>query len=261
MPFKKLLASLGVGSAEVETVLDDPDVTPGTTLQGVVHIKGGNVQQEIEQLDVALVAKAEVETGDGEHDQHIPFHAQALTGKFTLQPGQKVSTPFSLQVPWETPITVAYGARLRGMLVGVATQLEIEHGVDSTDIDPIVVRPLPPQERILEALYVLGFQLHRADVETGQVLNTGQTLPFYQEIEFYPPAQYRHGINEVEVTFFASASRLEVVLELDKRGRFGGGHDSIERLEVDSATYAQVSWEQELGHLLTRAAQRRGFTW
>jgi sporulation-control protein spo0M len=33
MPFKKLLASLGVGSAEVETVLDDPDVTPGGTVR------------------------------------------------------------------------------------------------------------------------------------------------------------------------------------------------------------------------------------
>ena len=62
MGFKKLFASLGVGSASVDTVLHEPNVVPGGVVQGEVHIEAGSVDQQIQKLSVGLMAPVEVET-------------------------------------------------------------------------------------------------------------------------------------------------------------------------------------------------------
>lgn len=61
-------------------------------------------------------------------------------------------------------------------------------GLALGDLDEVAVHPLPAQERILEAFAWLGFRFARADIEHGGLYGVRQTLPLYQEIEFYPPA-------------------------------------------------------------------------
>ncbi|MEF1229208.1 sporulation protein, partial [Vibrio fortis] len=46
--FKKLKASLGIGAAKVDTVLDNIEVFQGGELSGNVHILGGDVEQQID---------------------------------------------------------------------------------------------------------------------------------------------------------------------------------------------------------------------
>jgi hypothetical protein len=76
------------------------------------------------------------------------------------------------------------------------------------------------QPRILDAFAQLGFVFKGADLEYGQIAGAAQTLPFFQEIEYFPAPQYAHDVNEV-------------VLEFDKRGGvFSGGHDSYGRYTV-----------------------------
>ena len=118
------------------------------------------------------------------------------------------------------------GQQLRGMNIGVTTELEIARAVDSGDLDPINVHPLPAQQAILDAFVQLGFRFKSADLERGHIRRTRQRLPFYQEIEFYPPQQYR-GLNQVELTFVADDREMDVVLEMDKKpGLFSEGSDS-----------------------------------
>ena len=73
------------------------------------------------------------------------------------------------------------------MNIGVTTELEIARAVDSGDLDPINVHPLPAQQAILDAFIQLGFRFKSADMERGHIRGTRQRLPFYQEIEFFPP--------------------------------------------------------------------------
>jgi sporulation-control protein len=163
-------------------------------------------------------------------------------------------------VPWETPITEVYGQHLHGMTMGLATELEIARAVDRSDLDTVAVHPLPAQERILEALLRLGFRFSRADVELGRVPGVHQSLPFYQEIEFYPPSAYAHGINQLEVTFVPTPEVLQVVLEVDRRGGLlTEGHDAFGRFDVDYGRVEQVDWAAELDGWLRRSARRRGF--
>ncbi|CAM5564003.1 Sporulation protein OS=Streptomyces antimycoticus OX=68175 GN=SSPO_074790 PE=4 SV=1 [Streptomyces antimycoticus] len=187
MGFKKLLASLGAGGASVETVLTEENVVPGGIVQGEVRIQGGSVAQQIEALSVGLQARVEVERDDQEYKQNVEFTRQQLGGAFEVQPGAVHAVQFGLEIPWETPITMFMGLHLTGTNVGVTTELAIARAVDSGDLDPVYVHPLPAQQAILDGFGSLGFRFKGADLEQGHIRGTRQRLPFYQEIEIVCP--------------------------------------------------------------------------
>jgi len=243
--FKKMLGAFGVGGPSVDTVLAEPSGRPGGTLTGTVNLVGGSHDVEIEHITLGLVTRVEVEGGQGEYGATGEFHRLGVSGPLRLAEKQELSLPFQLVLPWETPITAVYGQHLRGMTMGVRTEVAIARAVDKGDLDPIAVHPLPLQERILDAFARLGFQFKHADLEYGRIAGVQQTLPFYQEIEYYPPAQYAHGVNEVELTFVTNPHTVEVVLEFDKRGgMFSGGHDAYGRYTVPHTDADTADWVQ-----------------
>ncbi|WP_255956056.1 sporulation protein [Streptomyces odontomachi] len=260
MGFKRLLASLGAGGASVETVLADMNVVPGGVVQGEVRIQGGSVDQSIQGLSVGLQARVEVEGHDDqEYKQNIEFTKVRLGGAFSLQAEAVHTVPFSLEIPWETPITNFAGHELRGMHIGVTTELAIANAVDSGDLDPITVHPLPAQQAILDAFGRLGFHFKSADLERGHIRGTRQQLPFYQEIEFYPPQQYR-GLNQVELSFVSDDREMDVVLEMDKKpGLFSEGSDSYRAFQVGLHDYQSTDWAAYLNQWLSEVGSRRSW--
>ncbi|WP_367040455.1 sporulation protein [Streptomyces sp. Je 1-332] len=259
MGFKKLLASLGAGGASVETVLTEVNVVPGGVVQGEVRIQGGSVDQEIEGLSVGLQARVEVEGQDQETKQDIEFTKLRLGGAFTLQANQVHAVPFGLEIPWETPVTSIDGQQLRGMNIGVTTELEIARAVDSGDLDPINVHPLPAQQAILDAFIQLGFRFKSADMERGHIRGTRQKLPFYQEIEFFPPQQYR-GLNQVELSFVADDREMDVILEMDKKpGMFSEGSDSFRSFKVGLNDFQGTDWAAYLNEWLSAVGSKRNW--
>ncbi|MGW1135414.1 sporulation protein [Streptomyces griseoluteus] len=259
MAFKKLLASLGAGGASVETVLTEVNVVPGGVVQGEVRIQGGSVNQNIEGLSVGLQARVEVESGDQEYKQDVEFANVRLGGAFELQAGAVHAVPFGLEIPWETPVTVIDGQELRGMHIGVTTELQIARAVDSSDLDPIRVHPLPAQKALLDAFIRLGFRFKNADMERGHIRGTRQRLPFYQEIEFYPPSQYR-GLNQVEVSFVADENAMDVVLEMDKKpGLFSEGSDTFRSFQVGLHDFHATDWAGYLNQWLSEVGSKRNW--
>lgn len=259
MAFKKLLASLGAGGASVETVLTEVNVVPGGVVQGEVRIQGGSVNQNIEGLSVGLQARVEVESGDQEYKQDVEFTKVSLGGAFELQAGAVHAVPFGLEIPWETPVTVIDGQELRGMHIGVTTELQIARAVDSSDLDPIRVHPLPAQKALLDAFIQLGFRFKNADIERGHIRGTRQRLPFYQEIEFYPPSQYR-GLHQVEVSFVADENAMDVVLEMDKKpGLFSEGSDTFRSFQVGLHDFHTTDWAGYLNQWLSEVGSKRNW--
>ncbi|MFD0420168.1 sporulation protein [Streptomyces sp. NPDC127108] len=259
MGFKKLLASLGAGGASVETVLTEANVVPGGVVQGEVRIQGGNVDQQIEALSVGLQARVEVEGNDQEVKQDIEFTKQRLGGAFELKANAVHAVPFGLDIPWETPITHFAGRQLHGMNIGVTTELEIARAVDSGDLDPVNVHPLPAQQAILDAFGQLGFRFKSADMERGHIRGTRQKLPFYQEIEFFPPEQYR-GLNQVELTFVSDDREMDVVLEMDKKpGLFSEGSDSYKSFKVGLNDFQGTDWAAYLNEWLSHVGSKRNW--
>ncbi|MFF8828738.1 sporulation protein [Streptomyces sp. NPDC015131] len=259
MGFKKLLASLGAGGASVETVLTEANVVPGGVVQGEVRIQGGSVDQRIEGLSVGLQARVEVEGGDQEYKQDVEFTKVRLGGAFEVKAGAVHVVPFGLDIPWETPVTTIAGQQLRGMDIGVTTELEIARAVDSGDLDAIHVHPLPAQQAILDAFIQLGFRFKSADMERGHIRGTRQKLPFYQEIEFFPPQQYR-GLNQVELTFIADEREMDVVLEMDKKpGLFSESSDSYRAFTVGLHDFQNTDWAAYLNQWLADVSGKRNW--
>ena len=233
MVFKRLLGSLGVGGPTVDTVLDAGAARPGGALPGQVHLVGGTADHDVEHVALELVARVEAEGGEhGEGEGVVVFGRHTVGGDFRLAAGERRSVPFTVPLPWETPVTELYGQPL-GIVLGVRTELAVAGARDKGDLDPLTVAPLPAQEAVLEAFGQLGFGFRSADLEYGRIGGTGQQLPFYQEIELTPPPRYADQVNEIELTFLAVSGALEVVLEADKRGGpFSDGHDALSRFTV-----------------------------
>ncbi|MFE7896234.1 sporulation protein [Streptomyces sp. NPDC057424] len=255
MVFKRLLGSLGVGGPTVDTVLHAGAARPGGALTGQVHLKGGDADFDIEHITLELVARVEAEHGEGESEGVVAFERFTVGGGFRLGAGQQHSVPFTVALPWETPITELHGQGL-GIVLGVRTELAVAGARDKGDLDQLNIAPLPVQEAILEALGRLGFGFKSADLEYGRIGGTGQQLPFYQEIELTPAPQYAHQVNEIEVTFLADPGGIEVVLEADKRGGFfSGGHDALTRFTVGH--HDSRDWNAEVDGWIRQLVEHR----
>ncbi|MEU1531998.1 sporulation protein [Streptomyces fagopyri] len=246
MVFKRLLGAMGAGGPSVDTVLDGGAVAPGGILSGQVHLQGGGADVEIEHIGLDLIARVEAEHEDGESEGGVAFDRFTVGGGFRLGAEERRSVPFSVPLPWETPVSELYGQPL-GIVLGVRTELAVAGARDKGDLDPLTVRPLPVQEAVLEALGQLGFGFRSADLEYGHIGGTGQQLPFYQEIELTPAPQYAHAVSEIELTFLATPGGMEVVLEADKRGGlFESGHDALTRFTVSHHDAGTLDWNSEV---------------
>lgn len=257
MAFRNVMARLGSGNAEVETVLDSAETTPGGAVSGTVHLRGGTVAQDVDEIRVELVATVEVEGDDVEWREDVDFGSSAIAGAGRIEPGSQHSLPFRFPVPLQCPYTSLDGWQLRGVKVGLRTRVDIAGAVDPGDLDAVTVLPLPVQRTVLEALGRRGFRFVGADVEKGRI--RGSELPFYQEVEFAPPPDLRGRITELEVTFLADPQGVELVLEVDRRGGLlTDGYDAADRVYVahgaDLGTVAA-----QLDDAVRRLGARRGW--
>ncbi len=258
MAFRGMMARLGSGGAGVETVLDRPETTLGGAVSGTVYVTGGSVPQDVTEVRVALQATVEVEHGDSSWREEVTFGTAAIAGAARIEAGERRSVPFSLPVPWQCPITAIDGWHLRGMRVGLRTQLDIAGAVDPGDLDPVTVLPLPVQRTVLVALDSLGFGFRGADVEKGRI--RGSELPFYQEVEFSPPPGLRGRINELEVTFLADPQGVDVILEVDRRGGLlSEGRDVGGRLRLAHTDTDVRAMAAHLDAAVRQLGARRGW--
>ncbi|MEU0145380.1 sporulation protein [Streptomyces sp. NPDC006288] len=257
MVFKKLLGSLGVGGPTVDTTLPQGAAAPGGSLDGEVRLRGGSADSRIEHIALELVARVEAEHEEGESEGGVVFARFTVADGFVLHQDEELGIPFSVALPWETPVTELHGQDL-GIALGVRTELSVAGARDKGDLDRLAVRPLPAQEAVLEALGQLGFGFRSADLELGHIHGTGQQLPFYQEIELSPSARYADRIGEIEVTFLAGAEGIEVVLEADSRGgHLSEGGDSLSRFTVGHHEAGGRDWVTEMDGRIRALADAR----
>ncbi|MGX7828325.1 sporulation protein [Actinokineospora sp. 24-640] len=255
MVFKKMLRALGVGGPSVDTVLSGGRAVPGGMVSGEVRMKGGEEDADIDYVALSLVTR--VERSD-DSQGHVEFDRHVVAGRFPLRAGQVHAIPFQVPLPWETPVTAIGGNRLHGMSLGLRTELAVAKAIDKGDLDPLHVEPLPSQAAVLAAFERMGFHFRGADLELGRIHGVTQHLPFYQEVEYIPPAQFARGISQVELTFITDPQGIVVVLEADKRGGlFTQGGDVYGRFQVSHAEAERTDWTAHIGEWLTRTAGRR----
>lgn len=219
--FKKILASIGIGGAKVDTVLHTEILCPGDTFQATVMIQGGDTEQEISGIDLALMTRVKVERDDTEMVVNKKLANWHILDRFVLQPGEKRELPFEGTLPYETPIS-GNNAGHNHTKVWLATDLNIDMALDASDKDWLNVIATSTQNKVLQAMDNCGYTLVKADVEEGAVRgqNFQSSLGCYQELEYRPNKFALFGLNEVEVTFVTTSAETHVLFELDRN--FGG---------------------------------------
>lgn len=222
--FKKLLASVGIGAAKVDTRLYNDVLVPGEMFSGEVYINGGDISQDIDDIYLYIATQYKREVDDSTVTQECVLVKYRLSERFSLHAREEKAIPFSLQLPYETPLTV------RDQPVYLRTGLDISLAIDPKDTDYLEVRPHPLMQLVLEAIENLGFQLYKIDCEYSP--HFGGQYPFVQEFEFRPSGKYRGHLDELEVIFSLSPDELDVFLEIDKRVR-GFGSFLEEAFDLD----------------------------
>lgn len=225
--FNKVLASIGVGGAKVDTKLEKSEYTAGETMQGVVEIIGGSIEQQIDAIYLTVNTTYIREANDRKYTDVAAIQKYKVTEPFTIAANEKKVIPFSMNLPVDTPIT--YGSTR----VWVSTGLDIKNSVDPTDKDYITVRPTRLAGHILEAVEQLGFKIRKVECEKASY-KLGSRYPFVQEFEFAPTnGVYRAQLDELEILFLSqSAQSAEILMQVDRRARGLGGL-LAEALEMD----------------------------
>lgn len=250
--FKKILASVGIGAAKVDARLFDDTLMPGEAIAGEVHIIGGDVPQNVDDVYLYIVTEYKQEVDDSTVTRECELVKYRLAERFSLQPRETKVMPFSVQLPYETPLTIGHQP------VYLRTGLDISSAIDPKDKDYLQVRPHPLMQQVLNAVESLGFQLKEVDCEYSRHL--GSRYPFVQEFEFRPIGKYRGRLDELEVIFSLHADGLEVFLEIDRKARgFGGffqeAFDMNDRYARLSVTPAYLQRPQELAAAIDNTIQ------
>lgn len=227
----------GLQPLKVDTQLDNVVVQAGDTLTGSVVFFGTTSDKKINRLDLHLKTLAEIESGDNEYHENLSLASWMLKSHFVIPADKKTTIPFAVQLPYEMPITQV-NCYLNKSKVWIETAVDVDWGIDARDKDMLGVVATPAMADFLLAMEQCGFSLHSADVEKGY-LNGGHfrsTVGCYQELEFRPHRGGFGNIGEIEVSFVPTPTQTHIVLEIDRRGFFGG-NDTYRTLTIDHNHY------------------------
>lgn len=231
--FGRMMASVGIGSAKVDTRLESNEVEPGGLMKGVVVIRGGSVEQEVGQIYLYLVADYIAEVNDTKVRRTAEVGQFRIGEPFTIKPGEVREFPFSATAPLHLPVTTGSNG------VYLKTGLDISNAVDPSDADRVEVRPHPYVRTVLDAVSSLGFRLRKVATEE---VRRGR-LPFMQEFEFAPSGEFRGSLDELELSFAVDPDGVDILMQVDRRARglssmFAeamGGDESFIRLRMEGA--------------------------
>lgn len=238
--FSKVLASIGVGAAKVDTKLERSSYTAGESVRGEVEVYGGNVAQQIDAIYLTLYTTYIKEVDDSKVTATAPIQKFRVSEPFTIAANETKIIPFSFSLPVDAPITIGTTR------VWVSTELDIRSGADAKDKDFIEIRPSQLTSGILDGVQQLGFRLRKADCEQASY-KYRRNYPFVQEFEFVPVSGvFRGKLDELEISFLSQTDQsVELLLQVDRKARGFGGF-LAEALDVDESFIRMTISQHEL---------------
>lgn len=209
---KKWLASVGIGSAEVDTQLENDNLVPGEEVHGKVIIQGGNAEQEINHINLFVMTEALREVDDSKVYEKVKLDSFTVGNSFKISEGEKKELDFQFNLPIHTPPT------LGKTKVWIQTGVDVPNAIDPKDRDYVNVNPHQHMSTVLDALTnELGFQMRKVEMEYSKRHN------YVQEFEFLPGSEFRGDLDELEVMFFLNTDRVDLILQVDRRAKGLGG--------------------------------------
>lgn len=216
--FNKVLASVGIGAATVDTKLHKSSYTINEKVTGVVEIVGGNTEQQIDAIYLTLYANFIREVDDKKINDQAALQNIKINEPFTIQANEKREIPFSFDLPSIIPVTTGNSR------VWVHTGLDIKNAIDPSDKDFLDIQPTRLASAVLSAVQNLGFRLRKVDTEQAPSYLRNRTK-IVQEFEFTATNNtYRRYLDELEIVFLQQSERsVEILIQVDRRARGLGG--------------------------------------
>lgn len=225
---KKTLASIGVGSARVDSILQQEFLIPGEKANISVEIYGGATSQEIDNIDLKIYCRyVDEEPADNHKSQgdshsgrmkrvhrNFALASWKLPYAFVIEAGQQRNFDIELEIPINTPVTIG------DTKVWLETGLDISMAKDPTDKDVLTVRPTAMMDGVFNALEEEGLRIRQVECEATK----GFALPFVQEFEFVPTTGQFHGRwRELEIVAYQHSDSLQLWFEIDRQKKGIGG--------------------------------------
>jgi sporulation-control protein len=238
--FDKVLASVRIGGAEVDALLDKDSVEPGETLPTRVVVDGGKTDQDIEHIDLELRTRRE----RGETHDTYEISSTRVTGAFTIGAGERRVFETDLPIHPETPVTAVEAPHDQSE-VWIDSDLAIDRAIDADDSDQLAVEPTAPMQALLDAVSQAGHELHAITVDDDRIVagDVRADLPVDQEFVFRPVEDRAY--SEIEVHFLPGGETTQVLVEFDAHH----GGERVEVLSIDHDDYSVDSLRQAFEEL------------
>ena len=211
--FNKFMASaLGVGAAKINTIVHTKNIMPGKRIEGICKIKGGKVEQYIDQITIGVFTNYKKEVNDKVIQEYQKIHSHTIKVDRNVLPNEEFEVNFSFILYKRVPVTK------QKCEVWLSTGLGITNGIDSTDRDYINVDYNEYMKNTVDAIGELGFSLR--EVENEYCKARLNNLNFVQEFEFVPTrGVYRGRLDELEVVFIPTNTHVDILLQVDRKVR------------------------------------------
>ncbi|MDB1122568.1 sporulation protein [Vibrio algarum] len=225
---KKTLASFGIGSARVDSVLQQEFLIPGEKANIAIHVYGGATPQDIDNIDLKIycryIEEVPADNDKNKNDNYmgrmkrVPrdyvLASWKLPYSFVIESGQQRDFDVELDIPANTPVTIG------DTKVWLETGLDVSMAKDPTDKDILTVRPTPTLDGVISALEEEGLRIRQVECEATK----GFALPFVQEFELVPTTGQFHGRwRELEIVAYQHDDALELWFEVDRQKKGLGG--------------------------------------
>jgi sporulation-control protein len=222
MGLGRLLSSISVGAATVDTRLERDELAPGEEVRGVVEVMGGDSEQGVNGIRLEVQTHYKRKSGDSTVTETGTIERFPVSGYRTIEANSREEIPFSFRrgeipfsfrLPYDTPLTLGRTS------VWIRTALDVRMALDPSDSDLVTVRPNAAMRSVLDSMQSLGFRMREAENEELPH-RLRRRLPFGQKLEFVATSGESRGrFDEVELIMFPSEGSVDLVLQIDRRAR------------------------------------------
>lgn len=202
--FRKVWASLGIGSTQVDTRLEKSSYRQGELVCGDIFVRGGKSEQKIDSIYMYLILQNYL---DDQQDEYV-LDEFLLTDSFVIGEQETKMVPFKFQLPYDTPVTTG------GSPIYLKTGLDVKMAVDPDDHDGFEVLPDLQVDKILQAVETIGFQLSGIEFDYETYHNRH---PFVQKYKFLPQGEYEGIIDEIKMFFNPFPNEVDVTIQVNSK--------------------------------------------
>lgn len=128
------MSSIGFGNVTVDTKLEKKQYRQGEEITGIVEVRGGEVEQDIEGIVLTLIVKYEQDKEDSDFSYHEREIQEIILNKVQHIDSREISSQtFTMQLTKDHPVTT------EKMETILRTKLIVPQAVDPEEEDQVVI--------------------------------------------------------------------------------------------------------------------------